>query len=117
MPYLGALAGKTSWRSPLCNSMLRYHTNVILARFLGAWAPSQFPHTMLSRLIGQAKAFPFTSMLPCLPTGELHPLVPLLVLNPHPPAHPPYNFSHFTCFALVRSALPGCSTELLVPLP
>ena len=36
MPYLGGSAGKTSWRSPLCNSMLRYHTNVIMAKVPGA---------------------------------------------------------------------------------
>ena len=34
--YLGASAGKISWRSPLCNSMLRYCTNVIMAKVLGA---------------------------------------------------------------------------------
>ena len=34
--YLGGSAGKTSWRSPLCNSMLRYRTNVIMAKVPGA---------------------------------------------------------------------------------
>ena len=34
--YLGDSAGKTSWRSPLCNSMLRYRTNVIMAKIPGA---------------------------------------------------------------------------------
>ena len=33
--YLGGLASKTSWRSLLCNSMPRYHTNVIMAKVPG----------------------------------------------------------------------------------
>ena len=36
MPYLTGSAGKTSWRSPLCNSMLKYQINVIMAKIPGA---------------------------------------------------------------------------------
>ena len=34
--YLGGSASKASWRSPLCDSMLRYRTNVIMAKVQGA---------------------------------------------------------------------------------
>ena len=36
MLYLGGSASKTSWRSPLYSSMLRYCTNVIMAKVPGA---------------------------------------------------------------------------------
>ena len=36
MPYLGGSGSNTSWRSPLYSSMLRYRTNVIMAKVPGA---------------------------------------------------------------------------------
>ena len=54
--YLGGLASKTSWRSPVCNSMLRYHTNVIMAKVPGAADfRGRVPCTTLTRVIVRLK--------------------------------------------------------------
>ena len=83
--YFGGSAGKTSWRFPLCNSMLRYRTIVIMAKLPGASPLGGSARHDAYSCHHQAKAFRFTSLLSRLPT-EASPIVPQLAEHPHPPA-------------------------------
>ena len=58
MPYLGGSASKTNWRSPLYSSMLRYRTNVIMAKVPGAVDfRGRVPCTTLTRYIVRLKPY------------------------------------------------------------
>ena len=113
MTYLGGSASKTSWRSPLYSSMLRYRTNAIMAKVPGAVDHGGRPLHNAYPLHRKAKALLFASTLSCLPTvdglwSQLGFRIPIPLLDTS------YNFARFVP---ERSALPRCSTEPLVLLP